>query len=87
MNSNVQQSSNENHPYYQFIDNEGEIFKECFRSKLPILLKGPTGCGKSRFVDYMAHDLKLPLITVACNEDTTATDLIGRFLIKCNEVI
>lgn len=87
MNSNVQQSTNENHPYYQFIDNEGEIFKECFKSKLPILLKGPTGCGKSRFVDYMAHDLKLPLITVACNEDTTATDLVGRFLIKGNETV
>ena len=74
-------------PFYQFIDNEAEIFKNCHQTRLPILLKGPTGCGKSRFVDAMAHELDLPLVTVSCNEDTSATDLVGRFLIKGNETV
>jgi nitric oxide reductase NorQ protein len=74
-------------PFYQAIDNEIEIFKNCHQARLPILLKGPTGCGKSRFVDAMAFDLDLPLVTVACNEDTSATDLVGRFLIKGNETV
>lgn len=77
----------ETSPYYQLIDNEDVIFRECHKAKLPVILKGPTGCGKSRFVDKMAFDLGLPLITVACNEDTSATDLLGRFLIKGNETI
>lgn len=74
-------------PFYQIINNEMDVFRSCHRSKLPLLLKGPTGCGKSRFVDAMAHEMNLPLITVACNEDTTATDLVGRFLIKGNETV
>ncbi len=74
-------------PFYKAIDNEIEIFKNCHQTRLPLLLKGPTGCGKSRFVDAMAFDLDLPLITVACNEDTSATDLVGRFLIKGNETV
>lgn len=74
-------------PFYQAVGNEESIFKNCHATKLPILLKGPTGCGKSRFVDAMAFDLGQPVITVACNEDTSATDLIGRFLIKGNETV
>ena len=74
-------------PYYHLIGSEDIVFKESHKAKLPIILKGPTGCGKSRFVDKMAYDLDLPLITVACNEDTSATDLLGRFLIKGNETI
>lgn len=74
-------------PYYKKISNEEEVFVKCHKTKLPILLKGPTGCGKSRFVDAMAFDLNLPVITVACNEDTSATDLLGRFLIKGNETV
>ncbi len=74
-------------PNYQETSNEVEIFRECHRTRLPVLIKGPTGCGKSRFVDYMSHELGLPLITVACNEDTTASDLIGRFLIKGSETV
>lgn len=74
-------------PYYEKIGNEEEVFLNCHKTKLPILLKGPTGCGKSRFVDAMAFDLDLPVITVACNEDTSATDLLGRFLIKGNETV
>ncbi len=76
-----------NRPFYTTVKNEEEIFKKCHQAKLPLILKGPTGCGKSRFVDAMAFDLKLPIITVACNEDTSATDLIGRFLIKGNETV
>lgn len=74
-------------PYYEATGQEEEVFKLCHSSKLPVLLKGPTGCGKSRFVDAMAFDLGIPLITVACNEDTSATDLLGRFLIKGNETV
>ncbi len=74
-------------PFYTNVKNEEEIFKKCHQAKLPLILKGPTGCGKSRFVDAMAFDLKLPIITVACNEDTSATDLVGRFLIKGNETV
>lgn len=74
-------------PFYKKIGNEEEVFINCHRTKLPILLKGPTGCGKSRFVDAMAFDLGVPVITVACNEDTSATDLLGRFLIKGNETV
>lgn len=76
-----------NRPFYTTVKNEEEIFKKCHQAKLPLILKGPTGCGKSRFVDAMAFDLKLPIVTVACNEDTSATDLIGRFLIKGNETV
>lgn len=74
-------------PFYSNVKNEEDVFKRCHQAKLPVILKGPTGCGKSRFVDAMAFDLKLPVVTVACNEDTSATDLIGRFLIKGNETV
>lgn len=81
------QSIVEGRPHYEAIHNEEEVFKLSHKAKLPIILKGPTGCGKSRFVDAMAYDLGVPLITVACNEDTSATDLLGRFLIKGNETV
>ena len=68
-------------PFYQVIGNERDLFEAAARKKLPVLLKGPTGCGKTRFVEYMAWKLKKPLITVACNEDMTASDLVGRFLL------
>lgn len=67
--------------------NEVEIFEKCFRNQLPLLIKGPTGCGKSHLVEYMAQKLKVPLIKVACNEDTSSADLLGRFLIKGAETI
>ncbi|MBP9674427.1 MAG: CbbQ/NirQ/NorQ/GpvN family protein [Bacteriovoracaceae bacterium] len=68
--------------YYHEVGNEAEIFKLCFEKRLPLMIKGPTGCGKSQFVAAMAEKLKRPLIKVSCNEDTSAADLIGRFLIK-----
>lgn len=66
--------------YYKEIFNEISIFQYAFNNKLPVMLKGPTGCGKSRFVEKMANYLKLPLIQVACNEETSAIDLQGRYL-------
>lgn len=74
-------------PYYKVIHKEPEIFEHAFRNKLPILLKGPTGSGKSRFVEYMAAKLDKTMITVSCHEETSATDLIGRYIIKGSETV
>jgi len=74
-------------PYYKVIDKEVEIFEHVFKNKLPLLLKGPTGTGKSRFVEFMAHTMGKNLYTVACHEETSATDLIGRYIIKGAETI
>lgn len=74
-------------PYYKVIGPEVEIFEHVLKNKLPLLLKGPTGTGKSRFVEYMAHTLNKKLYTVACHEETSATDLIGRYIIKGSETI
>lgn len=68
-------------PFYQQIANEEELFTQAWKHGLPALIKGPTGCGKTRFVQYMAHKLGLPLYTVACHDDLSATDLVGRHLI------
>ncbi|WP_340820171.1 CbbQ/NirQ/NorQ/GpvN family protein [Methanolobus sp. WCC4] len=73
-------------PYYVPVGNEVEIFTAAYRNMLPVNLKGPTGCGKTRFMEYMAWKLQRPLITIACHEDLTATDLVGRFLIKGDNV-
>ena len=62
--------------------NEEEVFIKCYENQLPLMIKGPTGCGKSQFVEHMALRLQRPLIKVACNEDTNASDLLGRFIIK-----
>ncbi|WP_417807756.1 CbbQ/NirQ/NorQ/GpvN family protein [Thioclava sp.] len=71
-------------PYYRPVGNEIEQYAAAYDVRMPVMLKGPTGCGKSRFVEYMAWKLQRPLITVACNEDMTASDLIGRFLLDIN---
>lgn len=71
-------------PYYRAVANEVEMYQAAYEARMPVMLKGPTGCGKSRFVEYMAFKLGKPLITVACNEDMTASDLIGRFLLDIN---
>ena len=68
-------------PYYHKIGQEVERYEAAYNVRMPVLLKGPTGCGKSRFVEYMAWKLQKPLISVACNEDMTASDLVGRFLL------
>jgi nitric oxide reductase NorQ protein len=64
------------------VGNEEQVFRAAFRQGLSILLKGPTGCGKTRFVEAMAHDLGRPLVTVACHDDLTTADLVGRFLLQ-----
>ena len=68
-------------PFYRPVSNEVELYQAAYARRMPVMLKGPTGCGKSRFVEYMAWKLGRPLITVACNEDMTASDLVGRFLL------
>ena len=60
---------------------EIEIFRHAWKSRLPLMVKGPTGCGKTRFIQHMAETLERPMVTVACNEDTSATDLLGRHLL------
>jgi len=71
-------------PYYRPVHNEVDMYQAAYDARMPVMLKGPTGCGKSRFVEYMAWKLQKPLITVACNEDMTASDLVGRFLLDIN---
>lgn len=73
--------------YYKVIGHEMEVFNHVNLQKLPLLLKGPTGTGKSRFVEFMASELNKNLITVSCNEETSSTDLIGRFIIKGAETV
>jgi nitric oxide reductase NorQ protein len=72
-------------PYYVPVANEEQVFRAAYRQQLSILLKGPTGCGKTRFVEAMAYDLERPLVTVACHDDLTTADLVGRFLLKGGE--
>ncbi|ADU00110.1 CbbQ/NirQ/NorQ/GpvN family protein [Mycolicibacterium gilvum] len=74
-------------PYYTPVGNEDTVFKAAYRQGLSIVLKGPTGCGKTRFVEAVAHDLDRPLITVACHDDLTTADLVGRYLLKGDETV
>ena len=69
-------------PFYFPSGNEIEVFEQCHARRLAVMLKGPTGCGKTRFVEHMAHRLGLPLVTISCHDDLTASDLVGRFLIR-----
>lgn len=71
-------------PYYEPVGDEIALYEAAYNARMPMMLKGPTGCGKSRFVEYMAYKLGRPLITVACNEDMTASDLVGRFLLDAD---
>src|SRR6478735_4910778 len=74
-------------PFYRAVGDEVEVFRAAARRGLPVLLKGPTGCGKTRFVEAMAHELGRGLITVAGHEDMTSADLVGRFLLKGGETV
>jgi len=71
-------------PFYQAQAEEISWYEAAYAARLPVMVKGPTGCGKSRFIEYMAYKLNRPLITVACNEDMTASDLVGRYLLDAN---
>ncbi len=87
----------EEEPYYLPLADEVEVFLAAYQQRLPVLLKGPTGCGKTRFVEYMSHriyrqenravSLQQPLQTVACHEDLSATDLVGRYLLQGDETV
>ena len=77
----------EDEPYYEPVANEIEVFDAAYKNQLPVLLKGPTGCGKTRFMEHMAWRLKRPLITVSCHDDLTASDLVGRFLVSGGETV
>ncbi len=68
-------------PWYRPVGAECALFEAAYAARMPVMLKGPTGCGKTRFVEHMAWRLGRPLVTVACNEDMTASDLVGRFLL------
>lgn len=81
MNDLTEQYTVKREPFYRPVANEVELFDAAYSARMPVMLKGPTGCGKSRFVEYVAYRLRRPLITVACNEDMTASDLVGRFLL------
>jgi nitric oxide reductase NorQ protein len=74
-------------PYYLAAAREVELFEAAHAARLPVMLKGPTGSGKTRFVEHMAWRLERPLITVACHEDLSATDLVGRFLLEGEETV
>ena len=76
-----------NSPWYLPVGREVEVFRACHAQQLPVMLKGPTGCGKTRFVEHMAHELGRPLVTVACHDDLSASDLTGRFLIRGSETV
>jgi nitric oxide reductase NorQ protein len=74
-------------PFYLPIGQEVAIVEAAYRRRLPVMLKGPTGCGKTRFVRYMAWRLRRPLVTVACHDDLSANDLTGRFLVRGGETV
>ena len=84
MTNLAQQYSIIQEPFYQQQSNEVTLYEAAYKARLPVMVKGPTGCGKSRFIEYMAWKLGKPLITVACNEDMTASDLLGRYLLEAN---
>jgi nitric oxide reductase NorQ protein len=71
-------------PYYRAVADEVQLFEAAYAVRMPMMLKGPTGCGKTRFVEHMAWKLNRPLITLACNEDMTASDLVGRYLLDAD---
>jgi nitric oxide reductase NorQ protein len=82
--SEIDQYRVSNMPYYRAVADEVDLFEAAYSVRMPMMLKGPTGCGKTRFIEYMAWKLGKPLITVACNEDMTASDLVGRFLLDAS---
>jgi nitric oxide reductase NorQ protein len=74
-------------PFYLPSGDEVAVFAACHARRLPVMLKGPTGCGKTRFVEHMAWHLRRPLVTVACHDDLSASDLVGRYLIRASETV
>lgn len=87
MHSVAAVSSADDLPFYRPTGSERELFEHAYRNQLPLLLKGPTGCGKTRFVSHMAARLGRPLYTVSCHDDLTAADLTGRYLLKGGDTV
>ncbi|MDA8093063.1 MAG: AAA family ATPase [Betaproteobacteria bacterium] len=83
----IQPPSDADFPYYESQGTEIAIFEAAYKKRLPVMLKGPAGCGKTRFLEYMAHRLGRPLVTVRCHEDLTAGDLIGSFLCEGEQTL
>jgi len=81
---NIEQYKVTEEPYYESQANEIALYEAAYQSRLPVMIKGPTGCGKSRFIEHVAWKLQKPLVTVACNEDMTASDLVGRYLLDAD---
>jgi nitric oxide reductase NorQ protein len=77
----------EDEPYYRVVGDEVRLFEAAYANRMPMMLKGPTGCGKTRFVEFIAWRLGKPLVTVACHEDMTASDLVGRFLLDAQGTV
>lgn len=77
----------EKEPYYLASNDEIRLFETAYDARLPVMLKGPTGCGKTRFVEFMSYRLKRPLMAVSCHEDLFASDLLGRYLLKTDETV
>ncbi len=84
MSPDIEQYQITEQPYYQPQADEVALYRAAYEARMPVMIKGPTGCGKSRFVEHMAWRLERPLITVACNEDMTASDLVGRYLLDAD---
>lgn len=82
--TDIEQYKITDEPFYSAQGNEVDWYEAAYNKRLPVMVKGPTGCGKSRFVEHMAWKLGKPLITVACNEDMTASDLVGRYLLDAD---
>lgn len=74
-------------PNYVVQSNEEKVFQAAFKGQIPLVIKGPTGCGKTRFIEHMAYTLELPLVSISCHEDLTGADLVGRFLLKDDETV
>ena len=74
-------------PYYESVGDEIALFEAAYATQIPVILKGPTGCGKTRFIEHMAWRLERPLVTVSCHDDLTAADLVGRYLITSNDTV
>lgn len=84
MKDSIDQHRVAEEPWYRPVADEVDLFTAAWEARMPVMLKGPTGCGKTRFVEHMAWRLGRPLVTVACNEDMTASDLVGRFLLDAD---
>ncbi len=82
--TDIEQYKIKDEPFYSAQGSEVEWYEAAYAKRLPVMVKGPTGCGKSRFIEHMAWKLDKPIITVACNEDMTASDLVGRYLLDAD---